>query len=71
MTAPAPPAPIDGEEPIEAAVKVSPSKKLVIVIDELGAAALILLCPFKSSSNIFRRSTCPFCAGREYAGIAK
>ena len=36
---PAPPAPIDGdgEEPIDASVKASPSKKLVIVIDELDS----------------------------------
>ena len=38
-TAPPLPAPIDGdgEEPIDAAVKASPSKKLVIVIDELDS----------------------------------
>ena len=38
-TAPPPPAPIDGDggEPIDAAVKASPSKKLVIVIDELDS----------------------------------
>ena len=38
-TAPPPPAPIDGdgEEPTDAAVKASPSKKLVIVIDELDS----------------------------------
>jgi hypothetical protein len=37
LTAPAPPAPIDGSggEPIDAAVKASSSKKLFIVIDAL------------------------------------
>jgi hypothetical protein len=65
LAAPPPPAPID------AAVKASPSKKLVIVVDELDSCRPDFVCPYKCSSNIFRPSTCPFCAGREYAGIAK